>query len=136
MAKRIAYLLGLVLLVAVSASAQVTHEIKVLVPFPFAAGGEKWQAGVYEMELDGDTGAVILGTKGSARKMVLSYRTQTPQAIGRDSVRFRHFGEHWVLQQIVVDGITATLKIDKLEKELMAINKPSEDKVLLAKHTQ
>ena len=60
MAKRIRSLIGLALLAAVSASAQIVHKVEVNVPFSFVAAGTTWDAGTYQMDIRTDRGLAKL----------------------------------------------------------------------------
>ena len=130
MTKRIASLIGLALLAAVSASAQIMHRIEVNVPFSFVAAGKTWTAGTYKMDIRRDTGLVTLHSPDSDSKMLLTQAGQPPDN-GNTRVRFQRYGNQWMLRAIFADGIQADVLPTKLERELIS-GKPADSRTLLA----
>jgi hypothetical protein len=131
MTKRIASLIGLALLAAVSASAQTTNRVEVDVPFSFAAAGTTWAPGTYKLDVSLSSGLVTLHSLQSTPRTFL---TQTGQASesGNTRVRFQRYGNQWVLRAILGNGMEAGVLPGKLERELMS-RKPSESRTLLAR---
>jgi len=130
MRKRIASLIGLALLTAVSASAQTTNGIRVDVPFSFAAAGTTWVPGTYKLDVSLSSGLVILHSLQSPSRTFLTQTSQTSDS-GSTRVRFQRYGNQWVLRAIVGNGMEAVVLPGKLERELMS-RKPSEGRTLLA----
>lgn len=130
MTKRIASLIGLALLAAVSASAQITNKVEVNVPFSFAAGGATWAAGTYKLEIRPDSGLVMLHSQSGSRAF-LAQAGQSQNSRNETSVRFQRYGRQWVMRAIIGDGIEAAVLPSKFERELMS-RKPSDSRTLLA----
>ncbi len=133
MKKRIASLMiGLALLVAVSASAQVTHKVEVNVPFPFVAAGKTWSAGTYQMDIRTDSGLVMLHSRESGSRTFLTQSSENGNSTSDTSIRFQLYGRQWVLRAIVLGGIQADALPSKFERELIS-RKPSDSRSLLAR---
>lgn len=130
MTKRIASLIGLALLAVVSASAQITNRIEVTVPFSFVAAGTTWAAGTYKLDLKPGTGLVTIQSQESGSRI---FMTQAGQGLDNGSTRvcFRRYGNQWLLQAIIGDGMQAVVLPGKLERELIS-QKPSEQRTLIA----
>lgn len=131
MTNRIASLIGLALLAAVSASAQIMNTVQVNVPFSFVAAGKTWDAGTYKMDVRPDTGLTVLYSSKSGSRTLLT-QTSQPNNIGNETtVRFQRYGGQWVLRAIVLGGTQAVVLPGKIEQELMS-SKSSERRILIA----
>jgi hypothetical protein len=130
MTKRIASLISLALLAAVSASAQIAHTLKVDVPFSFSAAGSIWEPGVYQIDLSGPSGVSWLHSSTTTRAF-LAQRSDSRRSDNIHCVRFERYGDRWVLRSIVLGGSQAELIPGKLEQELMT-QKRSENRTLVA----
>jgi len=132
MTKQIASLIGLALLVAVSASAQVTHKVEVNVPFPFVAAGKTWAAGTYQMDIRPDSGLATLHSPESGSRTFLTQSSENGNSTNNTSILFQRYGREWVLRAIVLGGIRADALPSKFERELIS-RKPSDSRSLLAR---
>jgi hypothetical protein len=130
MTKRIASLIGLALLAATSASAQIINKVQVNVPFSFAAAGTTWAAGSYKLDINLGSGLAMLYSRQSGSRAFLTQIGQIPDT-GNTRVRFERYGNQWVLRAIVGDGLQADMLPSKLERELIS-RKPSGNRTLLA----
>ena len=130
MAKPIRYAIGLMLLAAVSASAQVSARIKADVPFPYMAAEKNWAPGTYKLDINALTSSVTLYSPASGAMFLTHPGRQTHE--GRCFLRFQRYGDRWVLEDITVDGVAHDVNLGKLERELIAQQNPSEEKVLIA----
>lgn len=130
MTKRIATLIGLALLAATSASAQMINKIQVDVPFSFAAAGKTWAAGIYKLDINPNSGLAMLHSGQSASRLFLTEAGSTPDT-GDTRVRFDRYGNHWVLRAIVGGGMQVNVRPGKLEQEIIS-SKPSGSRSLIA----
>jgi hypothetical protein len=127
MTKQIRHFVGLALLLAaISASAQITHTIEVKVPFSFIAAGKNWPAADYRVKIDKHTGFVTLTTAGIAPATVLTNKDDRPGEAGQTYLRFRRYGERWVLQEVTQDGTAQLLNMGKLERQVAKLNSPGQ----------
>jgi|SRR5215469_7952021 len=131
MTKRIASLIGLALLVASSASAQMISKIQVNVPFSFAAAGKTWAAGLYKLDINPDSGLAMLHSGQSVSRLFLTQSGSSPDT-GDTRVRFERYGSHWVLRAIVGGGMQVSVRPGKLEQEILS-SKPSGSRSLIAR---
>lgn len=132
MTKRIASLIGLALLVATSASAQMMTKVQVNVPFSFAAAGKTWAAGLYKLDINPGSGLAMLSSRQSAAsRLFLTQAGATPDT-GDMRIRFERYGNHWVLRSIVGGGMQANVRPGKLEEEILS-SKPSGSRSLIAR---
>jgi hypothetical protein len=133
MTRHIRHFLGLALLLAaISASAQITHTIEVKVPFPFVAAGKSWPAAGYRVKIDKRMGLVTLTSPGITEATMLTSKDDRPAEGGKTYLRFRHYGEHWVLQEVTLDGTAQLLNPTKLEREIARLNRPGKDALIAA----
>ena len=132
MTKRIASLIGLALLAAVSASAQIVDKVEVTVPFSFAAAGKTWAAGIYRMDIRPDTGLVTLHSPESGSRTFLTQLGQNGKSTNDTSIRFQRYGSQWMLRAIVLGGIQADVLPSKTERELIS-RKASDTRTLVAR---
>lgn len=131
MTKRIASLIGLALLAAVSASAQIRNTVEVNVPFSFVAAGKIWDAGAYKMDIRLGTGVTVLYSSDSGARAFLIQTSEPPNIGNETTVRFRRYGDQWVLRAITLGGTQADVLPGKIERELMS-RKASEPRILIA----
>jgi len=130
MPAKITFFVALLLLAAAVASAQTASWMRVTVPFSFVAASNNCPAGDYTVNIDRETGQVTLSSP--AKHAVLLTSTD-PRPADRDRayLRFRHFGQRWVLQEVVARGTAQQLNPSKLETEY-AKAKPVEEKIVAA----
>jgi hypothetical protein len=106
------------LLTAVSASAQIAQQARVTVPFSFVAGGgTSSPAGDYKVSFNRDRNVVTLVSNNSKPIMFLTI-SAWPSPDGRSYLRFHHYGEHWFLEKIAINGEAQEVPIDKRVKEV------------------
>lgn len=110
-------LVGLaMLLTAIAASGQISHKARVTVPFSFVAGGTSSPAGDYSVLVDKERNMVTLISDGSKPIRFFTISAWPPPD-ERSSLRFHHYGEHWFLERVVINGFAQEIPIDKRIKE-------------------
>ena len=118
MTRQIRNFAGLALLLtAVAASGQLSHQARVTVPFSFIAGGRSTPAGDYKVNVDLSRDLVTLSTDGSNPIMVITYSAWQSQD-SRTYLRFHRYGERWFLEQVAIDGVAEDIPIAKRVKEV------------------
>lgn len=131
MAKRISYILALVLLSAFAASAQVADKMRLTVPFSFTAASSKCPAGDYTMQIDRKTGLVTLSSWMNSVAVLTNY-TGIAKEDRASYARFRRYGGRWFLNEVVVHGTVEQVIPSKMERQL-AKSQPNEEKIVAAK---
>ena len=106
-----------VLLTAIAASGQLSQQARVTVPFSFVAGGASSPAGDYRVSVNRDQNLVTLIGNNSKSIMFFTMRGWTSPD-GRSYLRFHHYGEHWFLERIAINGVAEDVPIDKRVKEV------------------
>jgi hypothetical protein len=104
-------------LTAIAASGQIAHEARVTVPFSFVAGGTSSPAGDYRVWVDKDRNLVTLISNNSKPVMLLTI-SAWPSPDGRSYLRFHHYGEHWFLEKVAINGVAQEVPIAKRVKEV------------------
>ena len=118
MTRQIRNFAGLALLLtAVAASGQLSHQARVTVPFSFMAGGRSTPAGDYKVNVDLSRDLVTLSTDGSNPIMLITYSAWQSQD-SRTYLRFHRYGERWFLEQVAIDGVAEDIPIAKRVKEV------------------
>ena len=118
MTRQIRNFAGLALLLtAIAASGQLSHQARVTVPFSFMAGGRSTPAGDYKVNVDLSQDLVTLSTDGSNPIMLITYSAWQSQD-SRTYLRFHRYGEHWFLEQVAIDGVAEAIPIAKRVKEV------------------
>ena len=105
-----------VLLTAIAATGQISHQARVTVPFSFVAGGKSSLPGDYRVSIDRSRSLVTLSSYGSNPIMILT-SSAWPQN-GKCYLRFHRYGEHWFLEQVAISGLAQNVQIDKRVKEV------------------
>ena len=105
------------LLTAIVANGQVAQQARVTVPFSFVAGGTSSPAGDYKVSLDKDRSLVTLISSNSKPIMFLTINAW-PSQDGRSYLRFHHYGEHWFLERIAINGVAQEVPISKRVREV------------------
>ena len=105
------------LLTAITASAQIAQQARVTVPFSFVAGGTSSAAGDYTVSFNRDRNVVTLTGNGSKPFMFLTI-SAWPSLDDRTYMRFHHYGEHWFLERVAINGVAQEVPIDKRVKEV------------------
>jgi hypothetical protein len=104
-------------LTAIAASGQIAHEAGVTVPFSVVAGGTSSPAGDYRVWVDKDRNLVTLISNNSKPVMLLTI-SAWPSPDGRSYLRFHHYGEHWFLEKVAINGVAQEVPIAKRVKEV------------------
>ena len=118
MTRQIRNFAGLALLLtAIAASGQLSHQARVTVPFSFMAGGRSTPAGAYKVNVDLSRDLVTLSTDGSNPIMLITYSAWQSQD-SRTYLRFHRYGERWFLEQVAIDGVAEDIPIAKRVKEV------------------
>ncbi len=98
--------------------------MRVDVPFDFYLGDQLLPAGEYQVKMDSSYGAtasfvIVRSTDGRGIGMLT---TQSGDNADRatSQLRFNRYGKKCFLSGVSIDGRKATLKVYKLEKELMS----------------
>jgi hypothetical protein len=106
-----------VLLTAIAASGQIAHQARVTVPFSFVAGGSSSPAGDYQVVINTDRNLVTL-ISNSSKPILLLTINAWPSPVGRSYLRFHHYGEHWFLERVAINGVAQEVPINKRVKEV------------------
>ena len=118
MTGKIRSLAGLaMLLTAIAASGQIAHQQRVTIPFSFVAGSTNSPAGDYTVSFNTDHNVVTL-TGGGAKPIMFLTINAWPSPEGRNYLRFHHYGEHWFLERIAMNGLAKEVPIDKRVREV------------------
>jgi hypothetical protein len=114
------------LLAAIAASGQLSHQLRVNVPFSFMAGRVTSPAGDYTVEVDRSRGLVTLRPYKSRSTLLLT--TQSLQSgETRSYLRFRRYGERWFLREVTVEGVAQIVPMGKREKQFIAASTPPDN---------
>jgi hypothetical protein len=127
MERHIRNLAGIVmLLTAIAASAQISHQLRVNVPFSFMVGKVASPAGDYRVDVDTSRSLVILKSYKSTPTLL---RTTQAWQSGetRSYLRFRRYGERWFLQEVTIEGMSQIVPIGKREKQFIAASTPPDN---------
>jgi hypothetical protein len=114
------------LLTAIAASGQLSHELRVNVPFSFTVGKVTSPAGDYRVEVDWSRALVTLRPYQSRPMFLLTTQSWRPGET-RSYLRFRRYGERWFLQEVTVDGMAQIVRMGKREKQFMAASTPPDN---------
>ena len=131
MSKQIRYAVGLMLLTVVSASAQITQQIRVNVPFSFSAAGKNHPAGNYALEFNKERNLLTLSGYGSTPAILPTVASSEYKG-EPTNLRFQRYGADWFLQEVTFSGTGQELTPSKMEREL-ARSKPADERILVAK---
>jgi hypothetical protein len=132
MKKHIVGIFGLAfLLAAASAHAQISETIQAKVPFPFVAAGRTMPAADYRVKITPDAGQIILTTPGRSAIMLSITNEHPGKESGKSYLKFGHYGDNWVLEEVTYDGTEQVLLRSKTEQQLAQL-KPSGQQTLMA----
>jgi len=132
MKKHIAGLFGFALLLAAaSAHAQITKTVQVTVPFPFVAAGRTMPAADYSVKITEDTGLITLSSPGRSAITITNRIDHPGKQSGESYLKFKHYGDSWVLEEVAYDGTEQVLHRSKIEQRLAQLQ-PSGQQILMA----
>jgi len=114
------------LLAAIAASGQISHQLRVNVPFSFMVGRVTSPAGDYTVEVDRNRGLVTLKPYKSRPTFLLTSQSWRPGET-RSYLRFRRYGERWFLQEVTTDGMAQIVPIGKRERQFIAASTPPDN---------
>jgi hypothetical protein len=118
MTRSIRSFVGLAVLVtAVAANAQFSHQARVTVPFSFTAAGTVSPPGDYRVDIDRSREMVMLSSENSKPVMFFTIAAWQ-QAEGRSYLRFHRYGEQWFLEQVAINGLAEDVPIAKRLKQV------------------
>jgi hypothetical protein len=108
--------------------------MRITVPFDFYAGSEQLPAGEYTFEMASgitQTGSLVTirTQKGAGMCMLVTHPGQN--AVD-SKLRFNKYGDKHFLTSVSIQGFTAGVKMQKLEKELRAQFQKQKDVVTIA----
>ena len=115
-----------ILLTAIAASGQLSHELRVNVPFSFMVGRVTSPAGNYRVEVDRSRGLVTLRPYKSKATLLLTTQSWR-SGEARNYLRFRRYGERWFLREVTVEGVAQIVPVGKREKQFIAANTPPDN---------
>ena len=127
MQRHIRNLVGIaIVLTAIAARAQISHQLRVNVPFSFMVGRVTSPAGDYRVDVDTSRSLVMLKPYKSTPTLLLT--TQAWQSgETRSYLRFRRYGERWFLQEVTIEGMSQIVRIGKREKQFIAAGTPPDN---------
>lgn len=133
MKKQLFVLLGLGMLVGMSASAQ-TVNLKADVPFNFIIRGATLPAGEYTIKGMGDGSAIaVRGASPKANTIVLSQRCTSRDAAKQSKLVFHRYGDRYFLSQVWIAGNDSGRELLKSPREMeVARDYTVQDVVLFA----
>ena len=121
------------LLTAIAASGQISHQVRVNVPFSFMVGRVTSPAGDYIVEVDRGRGLVTLKPYRSTPTFLLTTQSWH-SGESRSYLRFRRYGGRWFLQEVTVNGMAQIVPVGKSEKQhyIAASTPPDNAKPIIA----
>jgi len=133
MKKQLFVLLGLGMLVGMSAFAQ-TVNLKADVPFNFIIRGATLPAGEYTIQGMGDGSAIaVRGASPKANTIVLSQRCTSRDAAKQSKLVFHRYGDRYFLSQVWIAGNDSGRELLKSPREMeVARDYTVQDVVLFA----
>jgi hypothetical protein len=133
MKKQLFVLLGLGMLVGMSAFAQ-TVNLKADVPFNFIIRGATLPAGEYTIKGMGDGSAIaVRGASPKANTIVLSQRCTSRDAAKQSKLVFHRYGDRYFLSQVWIAGNDSGRELLKSPREMeVARDYTVQDVVLFA----
>ena len=118
MKKQLSVLLGMVLLVGMSAYAQ-TLNLKADVPFNFIISGATLPAGEYTIQgLGAGSAIAVRGPNPKANTIVLSQRCASGNAAKQSKLVFHRYGDRYFLAQLWVAGRDSGRQLPKSPREM------------------
>jgi len=115
-----------VLLTAIAASGQLSHQSRVNVPFAFMAAGGSLPAGDYRVDMDMTRALVTLSAYNSKPIMFLTVRA-TQMENAQSYLRFHRYGERWFLQEVTIEGMSQIVRIAQREKQFITSSTPPDN---------
>jgi hypothetical protein len=81
------------------------------------AGGISSPAGDYTVSFNTDQNVLTL-ISDSSKPIMLFTISAWPSLDGRSYLRFHHYGEHWFLERVAINGVAQEIPIGKRVKEV------------------
>ena len=136
--KLVSTLAGLVLLLAVAplyAGSILNHEMTIVIPFVFAVGDKPLPAGDYTVQVNQESGTVVLRQTGQDPLMILTNRKESRSAPQRGKLVFQRYGTDVFLAEVwsQANATGQTLTAGAREKELARHKQPEQILVVQAR---
>ncbi len=134
MKKQLFALLGLGLLLAVSANAQ-TIALKADIPFNFIVGGATLPAGAYTIRSAGTDGSTmaIRNSDNQTKVLALPQNCESLNPAKTTKLIFHRYGDRYFLSQVWVEGSSTGRELRKSAREVeVARDYPAQTVVLVA----
>lgn len=132
MTRHIQTFAGLALVIsAISAGAQISHNLRVSVPFSFVAGATVSPAGDYRLEIDRSRDVVTLTSPDLKSIFLLTQKKSEPDD-ARTYLRFHRYGDEWFLEEVTTGGIGQKVLQGKTQRNMITAMRTSDDKPLIA----
>ena len=115
-----------VLGLGVAAQVQAQTVVKCDVPFAFSLGGQAFPTGAYSFTIENGSGSRIVLVRrwdGSGAR-ILQAGVENESNLTDTTVRFRRYGDHYLLSSLVVAGADISLQFipTRAEREMMVRN--------------
>ena len=114
------FALGMMLALAVSASAQTTQRIGVNVPFDFVAGGKLMPAGHYtvrRLSFEDEKLLLIRSDDGRSNAIVLTDTARGNQVPDSAALTFRQYGDSYFLAAVSIPGAADVREVPQTKSE-------------------
>jgi hypothetical protein len=114
------FALGMMLALAVSASAQTTPRIGVNVPFDFVAGGKVMPAGHYtvrRLSFEDEKLLLIRSDDGRSNAIVMTDAARGNQAPNSAAITFRQYGDSYFLAAVSIPGAADVREVPQTKSE-------------------
>ena len=121
-------LLAFLVVVSLGVAAQVQAQTVVTcnVPFAFSLGGQVFQSGAYSFTLGIGSGSKIVLVRRSdgSQARFLQAGVEDESRLTDTTVRFRRYGDHYLLSSLLVAGADISLQFTptRSEREMMVRN--------------
>jgi len=129
------FLLAVLMLLPTMASAQITQQVAVSVPFSFVADGHQMPAGDYTIELNLEKRVITLRSSGDFKKQALIFTANSGREIysNKSYVTFRQFGSRHFLAEVRREGASQVLPLGQMEREIAKASAAKETATVEAK---
>lgn len=114
------------MLMAVSASAQMTRELTVAIPFAFTAGKATLPAGDYTVYSTSTTGQMLLrSSNGEDAVLIMTRSIRRGQPADTANLEFRRYGGQYFLAQVWTKGEQIGRRLAPSRREREAVKEAS-----------